>query len=494
MKRPLHLSSLILLLLGCAARSTGETAPPVGGQSGDDGDAVPDPGPPAPVPPGLPDPPCDPQELEVAWDDATSFGGSALDALNRLAPNASVQLYWVPFDSLPDTSFRPGPGPTSLALGIGARADAAVKHVSWTRNWPDASCPDEALQLPVQLELKSADGALDLEVEGLLELSSGSAGHLSAELPAGLGGSFRFEQIAGGDGHWKSIGFNLAAELWLDGSRGEINPSFELDQSAPPAGAPPPPPAAPAPAPAGSATPSVPDHWRSIAVWPQRENCDGESRGTAGVYQPGDRAIGLSIADVVSDLNSRPDWTLLSGERALPVQFTLDLPSGAQCVRRAGRTMSFDVAASLRAVDATGAPLEHLAARSIFELTATSTLEGGALERLRWVRRDLLQPQSRAAFEAGTGITLDASEQYQQIWWSWHGTQTRSPTQLGSTSGALLVSSLNAQQAAESARVVAQGGPGPGISFDATTQFPVLPGDSLLAAGIAAPGGVAPKP
>lgn len=495
MKRTLHLSSLILLLLGCAARSTGETAPPAGGQSGDDGDAVPDPGPPTPVPPGIPDPPCNPQEVEVAWDAATPFGGSALDALGRLAPNASIQLYWVPFDSLPGTTFRPGPGPASLALGIGALADAAVKHVTWTRNWPDATCPDQALRLPVQLQLKSSDGALNLEVEGLLELASGSAGHLSAELPAALGGSFRFEQIGGAGEHWQSIGFNLEADLWLDGSRGEINPSFELDESTQPAVPPEPPPATAAPAPAGSATPAIPDHWRSIAVWPQRENCDGESRGTAGVYLPGDRAIGLSIADVVSELNSRSDRTLLFGERALPVQFTLELPSGAQCVRRAGRSMSFDVAASLRAADDTGAPLEHLAARSIFEVTAIGTLDGAALERLHWVRRDLVQPQSRAAFEAGTGITLDASEQYQQIWWSWHGTQTRtSPTQPWSTSGALLVSSLNAQQAAEIARVVAQGGPGAGISFDATTQFPVLPGDALLVAGIAPLGGAAPTP
>jgi hypothetical protein len=488
MKRTLHLSSLILLLLGCAARSAGDTAPPAGGQSGDDGDAVPDPGPPTPVPPGLPDPPCDPEEVEVAWDGATPFAGSALDALNRLAPSASIQLYWVPFDSLPGTTFSPGPGPTALALGIRARTDAAVKHVTWARNWPDASCPDEALRLPVQVQLESADGALDLQADGVLELASGSAGHLSAELPAALGGSFHFEQIGAADEHWQSIGFNLEADLWLGGSRGEINPSFDLELSAQPAVAPHPPAIGPAPAPAGSATPRIPEHWRSIAVWPRRENCDGESRGTAAAYLPGDRAIGLSIADVVSDLNSRADWTLLSGERTLPVQFTLELPSGLQCVRQAGRSMSFDVAASLRAVENTGDPLEHLAARSVFEVTATATRDGAALERLHWVRRDLVQAQSRAAFEADSGIALDASDQYQQIWWSWHGTQTRAnPSDPWSSSGALLVNSLNAQQAAEIARVLAQGGPGAGISFEATTQFPVLPGDSLLEADISGP-------
>ena len=414
-----------------------------------------------------------------------AFGGSALDALTRLTPNASIQLYWVPFDSLPGTLFRPGPGSTALALSIAARADAAVKHVTWSRNWPEATCPDEVLQLPVQLQLESADGALDLEVEGVLELASGSAGHLSAELPAALGGSFQFEQIGAAGEHWRSIGFNLEADLWVDGSHGEINPSFELDPSVQPTAPAQPPPTAAPPASAGGATPTLPDHWRSIAVWPQRENCDGESRGPAGVYQPGDRAIGLSIADVVNELNSRPDWTLVSGEGAQPVKFTVELPSGAQCVRRTGRAMSFDVTASLRATGGSGSALEHLATSSIFELTATGTLDGTALERLHWVRRDLVQPQSRAAFEAGTGITLEASEQYQQIWWSWHGTQARTgPTEPWSTNGALLVGSLNAQQAAEIARVLAQGGPGAGVSFDSTTQFPVLPGDTLIEAAI----------
>jgi hypothetical protein len=458
MKR-LHLSSLFLLLLRCG-----------GGQSGDDGDVR---GPADEIPRGVP---CDLVETEVAWDAATPFGGSALDALNRLTPNESLPFYWVPFDSVPDTTFSPGPGTTALAFGIGARADAAVTYLSWSPKEPDASCPDETLQLPVQVQLKSADGAMDLSVAGQLQLTSGSAGHVRADLPTDLGGSFHFEQFGPPEQHWRSTGFELQADLWPGGSNGALIPSWAVQASDLTRGGPP---AAP-----GTLTPAGPlmigphaVQW--IGIWPRPERC---------AYLPGDRVIGLSVAGVVSELDSRSDWTLRSDERELPVQFTLELPTGLQCVAKNGRSMSFDVTSTLSAGPATGAPLEHLAASSVFTVTATSTLDGAALEGLHWFRKDYEESQTREAFEANTGITLDAADEYQQIWWSWHGKQTRAnPSAPWSSSGALLVNSLNAQQAAELARRVAQGGSGRSTSFDWAAQAPRLPGDTLLEADITGP-------
>jgi hypothetical protein len=181
------------------------------------------------------------------------------------------------------------------------------------------------------------------------------------------------------------------------------------------------------------APPLVPEHWEEIAVWPRLERC---------AYLPDDRVVGRSIADVVNELDSHSDWTLRSGENEWPVQFTLALPTGLPCVSKTGRSMSFDMTATLSASASTGAPLEQLAASSIFRFTATSTFDGSALESLHWYRRDFEQSQERAAFEADTGIALDASDEYQQIWWSWHGTLTlANPGGPWSRSGALLVKS-----------------------------------------------------
>jgi hypothetical protein len=156
--------------------------------------------------------------------------------------------------------------------------------------------------------------------------------------------------------------------------------------------------------------------------------------------------------------------------------------------------MTFDVRATLRAAAGTGegaalvaaeSPLSHLAASSIFELTATSARDGSGLEALHWVRRDVVWAESRASFEAATGIALGAADQYQQVWWSWHGSETRENTSAPwASQGELAVHSLNAQQSAALERQQAQGGPGAGISFDEQTHFPVLPGDALLEAEI----------
>jgi hypothetical protein len=95
-------------------------------------------------------------------------------------------------------------------------------------------------------------------------------------------------------------------------------------------------------------------------------------------------------------------------------------------------------------------------------------------------RRDTLSPQSRDTFEAFTGLALEAPEQYRDIWWSWDGVSTRADsTAAWSGRAAFVVSSLNAQQAADVARRVARGGPGPGSSPDARGSQ-ALPGDSLI--------------
>jgi hypothetical protein len=489
MKHPLHLllrlvSPMALLALGCGGMPT--VPPPAGGQSGDDGDATPPPppGPPG-VPPGpaVPQLPCEQQEAELAPDEETAFGASSQELVSRLAASGNRPFFWVPYDGVPGTSFTPGPGAVTLTLGLDLN-EGLIEQTRWRPLASESTCPDDTLLVPVVVNLQTSDGALNEHSNGWLQFTSGRTAHLSTELPAELGGSFAFEQIGAGGEDWRAEGFDLEADLWPGGSRGALSPRIARSDVPPSPGSPAaPPPNTSQPSEGSAIGPDIPSHWPSIAVWPRRESCDGERRGRSAVHADEDPVIGLSITDVVNDLNARSEWTLTADEQATPVRFTLDVPMGLQCVRQSGRAMSFEVVATLQSQGGAGSSLEHLSAINVFELAAKATSNGSALEELYWVRRDVDSPETRGAFEATTGLLLNAPEQYQEVWWSWHGRDTRpSADAPWTTYGEFVVSSLNADQTAEMARVTALGGPGVGISFDALSQFPELPGDALLEA------------
>ncbi|HKO93223.1 MAG TPA: hypothetical protein VJU61_18835 [Polyangiaceae bacterium] len=495
MKRTFLISSLMLLALGCARDPV--EPPPAGGQSGDDGDILP-PGPDV-IDPGVPLPPaepCDPEEASLALDAPTAFGGSALELLARLEPGAPSPLFWVPRSAEPATTFSPGPGEASLTFEIAARTNsgATATQTLWQPQFTGAACRDDNLRVPVQVRLSTSDGALDEQFDGVLDFTSASTAHLDAELvPDALTGSFAFSAIGAPGETWHAERLTVSADFWPGGSRGALFPSFTVERDSSATATPPPTSAAPSTPNAGDGilTPTTPTGWSSVAVWPRREACDSEGRGVAAAYAASDHIIGRSLADVVSEQNARSAIELTSARALTPVSFTLEAPTGLQCVRASGRSMTFDVRATLRAASgdaATTTPasaLSNLAASSIFELTATSARDGSGIEALRWVRRDVVWAQDRAAFETATGIALDAAEQYRQVWWSWHGTETRaSATAPWSSLGELAVHSLNAQQSAALERQQAQGGPGAGISFDEETHFPVLPGDALIEAEI----------
>ena len=97
----------------------------------------------------------------------------------------------------------------------------------------------------------------------------------------------------------------------------------------------------------------------------------------------------------------------------------------------------------------------------------------------------MIDGSQRATFEAQNGIALDASDDYQDIWWSWHGRATRAGDGW-SKHGALIVSALDTEEAARIERQVAAGGPGAGISVDELGD-PTLPGDLLIDAELASP-------
>jgi hypothetical protein len=451
--------------------------PPGGGQSGDDGgghDLDMDP----PIEPGIPENPCESETLTLGANDATVFGANVPELIEHLELGSDTPLFWVAFDAVAPTTFEPGPGQTSLALAITLRAGESAEQVTLTPKVAGAVCAPDFVSVPVQVALTTADGALDERFDGTLAFSNANVARLTGRLPANeLAGTFSFGPIGAPSQGWQMQALDLDVDLWPGGSRGSLSPL--LTQLGPPS--PPSAPTAPASAipSAAAAAPLVPDHWSSVAVWPRREVCN-DGRGGVPV-DASDRVIGVSPLDTIEALVREEPWVLASDDGTAPVRVTLTAPSGVLCVSTNGAALEFDVPATLRAEGATaGSALENLDASTILRVGGRAAADGSGLVELRWARRDVVFEQTRDAFEATTGVLLDAPEEYRDIWWSWHGLETRAGSEAPwDVRATFTVSSLNAQQAADIARIVALGGPGAGIGLDAE-GFPILPGDSLL--------------
>jgi hypothetical protein len=411
--------------------------------------------------------------------DATVFGASVQRLIDNLELGGATPLFWVAFDSVAPTSFTPGPGQTTLALGITLRPGESAEQIVQFTDVGGAVCPHDVVSVPVRVALATADGSLDDGFDATLEFTNASVAHVSGQLPTdGLTGTFGFGQIGDPAQGWQAQSLSIDMALWPGGSRGAIRP--ELRQAGPPT--PPSMLVSPAitPADAPTPTPFVPDHWSAVAVWPRREVCPNDGRGGV-VFDAADPLIGASPLDVVDALGRDAAWSLASAGGDAPVHVTLEAPSGLVCVSTDAATLELDVQATLRADGAAaGSALEHLDASTILRVGARAAADGSGLVELHWVRRDAVWGQPRGVFEEATGLTLDAVDEYRDIWWSWHGLETRADAAAAwSTRAELVVSSLNAEQAADIARIVAQGGPGASIGFDAD-GLPLLPGDILI--------------
>jgi hypothetical protein len=454
--------------------------PPVGGQSGDDGGGHdPDPEPPGPITPGLPEPPCEPEVTALGAEGATVFGATVQGLIDGLALDAETPLFWVPFDEVAPATFAPGPGQSALTLGIALRAGAAAQQTVQVPEAEGAVCPRDVVSMPVQLALATADGALDEHVDATLEFTNAKVAHLTGRfLPDEVAGSFAFVQLGAPSGAWQAQAFDVDIDLWPGGSRGSIHPVVvELGPPHPPAPSGPPGVIA---AGAPTAAPLIPDHWGVIAVWPRREVCPNDGRAGV-VFDASDPLIGVSPLDVIDAVEHDALWSLAAPEGSAALRVTIEAPSGLVCVSSDGPTLELDVRATLRVEDAPpGSSLEHLDASTILRLGARAAGDGSGLVELHWQRRDAVWSEARDAFEAATGVELNAPEEYRDIWWSWYGQEQRADASAPWNARAeLVVSSMNAEQAADVARIVAQGGPGAGISVD-EQGFPILPGDSLI--------------
>jgi hypothetical protein len=490
MKRALALTcSFLFVLVGCV-RDPGPSQ--TGGQSRDGSDLSPGKG----APPVL----CGREDSPFALDVATPFGASALELVSNVAPANESPLFWVPFDGIPGATFTPGPGETSITLAIEPRTGELATLASYLPRLDGALCEDDKLHVPVHVTLRSADGALDTSIDAELLFTSAT----TAELLTGfaldaLDGSFAFGSLGEPELGYVATGLVLEAQLWPGGSRGQLVPSLDVRRPVPPPNPSgylegvvgPAIPSPPAPPTTGVIqAPAISEHWQALAVWPRLDTCTGDCRGEAYAYEHSDRVIGSSLTDIVEAINALGPFTVALGDQTASLLFQAETPTNLRCAAPkpfgtevASRSLSFDVQATLRAEDAAGSALAQLDTPSIFEITATSAADG-MLAELRWSRRDRAVGQSRSAFEQATGLTFDAPAEYDQLFWSWDVSATRADAMAPwSPRGALVVTSLNSEQTAESASVQTQGGPCAGF-FGEETKFPGLPGRPLIDAEI----------
>lgn len=391
--------------------------------------------------------PTDDSQLEP--NALTVLGVDASQLLAEVLPIAEQPLHWVRYDYIISPAYLPGVSTTSVTLEF-TQIDTLpiVQHtLSSVPDDPRYYCELSAVDVPVRLHLRSADGALDEQVDSALEFSGRGVAALAAFIPAAeLMGSFAFplgEDLVEGEFQ----GLSLGVSLWPGGSRGHVAPEFQSERFRSLRRIPWPPGARSEVA--SGATPTLLERREFVAVWPRQEVCEGV------VYDAADRFLGWSPAQVARDLSQHAVGTLTSAQGSTPVHFSLEPPSGLLCVQ--GNTpgwpeSSFLVQGRLRAdAGAVGSALEQLDVSSTFQLVASGPHAASGPQRLQWGRLSF-GVQSAAEFAVATGLQPSTDEPQPQFVWFWQGTSTRGGNGTWQTSAEFLV-----QSAREEAGMVCPG-------------------------------------
>jgi hypothetical protein len=468
----------------------------MGGQSGDDGDFVGPGGVEAPQP-TVPEHCLDLLETHpLEPDEATVFELTAEELVAGLA-QPELPFHWVEFTSTNlSATHSPGPGETTLALAFTLRTDAADllrpdEAITETRLEADAGtgsgCPEQMVNVPVWIDLDTAEGALDSRVKGQLTFYSAGTAMLRARFkPVAIGGTFKpAPPISKDDAYtWSLSAYSLSATVWNGGSMGVLSPEFVGSSTVAVGGgsAVSPPPAIP-PVSDGDVI-VVPEQWEAFAVWPRLEQC-----APGVVVDMDDAIIGKSARDILGALGQESDYPLSVTSNAtansietFEVQMTTTLPKGLVCVSPTPQTgsLELDVDARLVAMGAdAGTSLDTPLLLTVRGQVDTRDPDA-ELMRVHFERLidDAAQPLERSAFETATGVSLmGAHDEYTQVWWTWFGDVAPGSS---ATTATFVVTSPNARQSAEAADQVEEGGPGFVIELDENGQR--LPGEKLFEA------------
>jgi len=255
------------------------------------------------------------------WDEPTALGFSAVEVLGRLAGRHSSPLDWA--EPTPNDEYvldyGPERGASDLDLDVRARAGRVLLSDSVPRlDAPEGTtCPPSALQIPVEVTLRSSGLALDERIDTVLEASVPYQGHIRHSLSERtLDGGLSFYQVLSLDperAFWiGSLG--IEALLWEGGSLGSLSAAV------------------------GGGYTRAAEQWRplpapaaqppAIATWPSARACGGSAH-----YLPSDaRVLGFSVLDVLERLAApaaRPlTW---SDGSVVPIALEVETPEAFSC-------------------------------------------------------------------------------------------------------------------------------------------------------------------
>lgn len=495
-------TNLLGFVVGCSSFGM------FGGQSGDDGDFNDDRDPEWPTeedPGGIAapipqNPNCQAEPVPVEANEATSLELTPADLVAGIDP-PDAPFHWINYESPNLTvSHSSGPGTSTLDIDLSLRTAPSElgpeeRLAEWLPQENDGGVESDCVPLvvvPVWVNIRTTDGALDERVKGTLSFNGVHIASLYARFsPEKLNGDFHAAEPVSKDESvtWALDAYMLSATLWQGGSSGVLTPEFKAmsrDGVAMGGTGPQTSPVSPPPLLPGNNTNGVPtvlEQREAFGLWPRLEEC---MPGFA--LDMNDAFMGRSLREMFESLDAHSTYTLSVAENltstsieSLDVALTTEVPTGLVCanVTQQEGTMSLDVPAHL---EATGSAPSTAAVSTDLRITVTAHVDltnpAAPFTRVAFERKvdDVATPSSRETFQSEIGVDLNgAPEEYTQIWWSWFGSVS---PQSNTASASFLVTSPNAELTAQTEQQIAEGGPGFGIGIQEDAQ--VLPGDVLL--------------
>lgn len=236
---------------------------------------------------------CEPVAEQVEHiDQPTPLGFSAIDVLNRLAGQHAAPLVWIEPGSNPEYGLAYGPerGTSSVMMQVRA-ADGVIlyRYRTPALGAPEGTeCDPGALEIPVEVTLKSSAGALDETFSAALSAQVPYRGRISKTFePGALEGGLSFSKLDSFDrerSFWLAR-LSLDVLLWEGGSSGSLSGQLgaayvkESKQVRPP--------------PLPATDPG------ELALWPSAEACEGPF-----LYLPSNaKVMGFSALDVLNALD-----------------------------------------------------------------------------------------------------------------------------------------------------------------------------------------------
>jgi hypothetical protein len=338
-------------------------------------------------------------------DEATPLGFTAVDVLARLSGPRSSALDWLEAASSEEYLIEYGPERGRSTLDLDVRlADGPILHRYRTPvlGAPEGTeCDAGALEIPVEVTLRSAGQALDERFEATLEARVPYRARLTKTFaPGSLAGGLELDKVRSLDpARTFELGaLTLDAVLWPGGSMGSLAARVDAHHATPARELRPPPDPAEQP--------------RSIATWPSGRDCPGEEKALP-IDAP---VLGFSAADVLERLaRGGPRQLALVGGTSTPVHVEL-----AQVV---DTELCQDVTDSLRFAVKLRAKSEDGSVDEVLQVRVQASDEGGDVGEITLATDDpdaaqLAQPAAQLGAspeppeepEEDPGATLDAVE------------------------------------------------------------------------------------